>query len=46
MHASINSMKLYGKILQAKPTAMPSTPLDNSRGNLTGKVSGSLFRPS
>ena len=44
--ASINSQKLCGKILQARPTAIPSTPCANNKGNFIGKVTGSRLRPS
>ena len=43
---SINSMKLWGNILHAKPTAIPSTPEASNNGNFTGSVIGSRFRPS
>jgi hypothetical protein len=46
IEASINSLKLCGKIFVAKPTAIPSTPCANTKGNFTGKVIGSLFLPS
>ena len=46
MLASMSSMKLCGSVLHANPTAMPSTPEASKRGNLTGRTSGSLFRPS
>ncbi len=35
-----------GNTLVAKPTAIPSTPCANTKGNLTGNVIGSLLRPS
>ena len=46
MEASISSLKLCGRISQANPTAMPFAPCASKRGNLTGKVSGSIFLPS
>ncbi len=46
MDASISSQKLCGRILQASPTAIPSTPCASNKGNLTGSVTGSLLRPS
>ena len=42
----MSSLKLCGRILQARPTAMPSTPWASSSGNFTGRVTGSLLRPS
>ena len=44
--ASIISIKLCGRILQANPTAIPSAPCANKTGNLAGSVSGSLALPS
>ena len=44
--ASISSLKLCGSNLEASPTAIPSTPCANNRGNFTGNVTGSLFLPS
>ena len=29
-----------------RPTAIPSTPRTNNKGNFTGKLSGSFFLPS
>ncbi len=46
MEASISSLKLWGSILEARPTAMPSTPCASNRGNFMGRVSGSWLRPS
>jgi len=46
MDASISSLKLWGSIFDESPTAIPSAPNASRRGNLTGKVTGSLFRPS
>ena len=46
MEASINSTKLCGRILVDKPTAIPSAPWANNRGNMTGKLIGSFLRPS
>ena len=46
MVASINSLKLCGSIFDARPTAIPSTPSARRSGNLTGRATGSLFRPS
>ena len=43
---SINSIKLCGKILVDKPTAIPSPPWAKSKGNLTGKFIGSFLLPS
>ncbi|MPM47039.1 hypothetical protein SDC9_93747 [bioreactor metagenome] len=44
--ASHSSLKLCGKILEVRPTAIPSVPCASSSGNLAGSVTGSLFRPS
>ena len=44
--ASINSIKLWGSIFVDNPTAIPSAPCANSKGNLIGKDSGSSFLPS
>ncbi len=46
MAASTSSMKLCGSILDASPTAIPSTPCTSNKGNFTGSVTGSLFLPS
>ena len=46
MAASHNSLKLCGRIFDDRPTAMPSAPCAKSRGNLAGRVMGSLLRPS
>ena len=46
MEASISSLKLWGRILVERPTAIPSTPWANNKGNLTGNVSGSFPLPS
>ena len=43
MDASQSSLKLWGSILDERPTAIPSTPCASSKGNLTGRVTGSLF---
>ena len=46
IQASISSLKLWGNILEARPTAIPSTPWANNKGNFIGKVMGSRLRPS
>ena len=46
MEASISSQKLCGKILVESPTAIPSAPCANNKGNFMGKFTGSFFRPS
>ena len=46
MDASHSSLKLCGSILDESPTAIPSTPCASKSGNFTGKVIGSLLRPS
>ena len=46
MDASISSLKLCGRILEERPTAIPSTPCASNSGNLTGSVTGSRLRPS
>lgn len=39
-------IEVMGSILEERPTAIPSTPCARSKGNFTGRVTGSLFRPS
>ena len=46
IEALINSIKLCGNILVESPTAIPSTPCAKTKGNLTGRLTGSLLRPS
>ena len=46
IEASISSIKLWGRILQARPTAIPSAPWFSNIGNFTGRYCGSLFLPS
>ena len=46
MAASIISLKLWGRIFDERPTAIPSTPWARRRGNFMGRVTGSLSRPS
>ena len=46
MQALISSTKLWGRIFDARPTAMPSEPCASSSGNLIGSVTGSSLRPS
>ncbi len=46
MAALISSTKLWGRIFEASPTAMPSDPWASSSGNLMGSVTGSSLRPS
>ena len=45
MAASQISQKLWGRIFDDSPTAMPSAPCASSSGNFTGSVMGSLLRP-
>jgi hypothetical protein len=40
------SLKLCGRILVERPTAMPSAPSRRTSGNLAGRVTGSRVRPS
>ena len=44
--ASTNSLKLWGGILVAIPTAIPFVPLANKLGNKEGKTTGSDSLPS
>ena len=46
MAASQISQKLWGRIFELRPTAIPSAPCASSKGNFTGRVIGSLFLPS
>ena len=46
MAASMISLKLWGRIFEERPTAIPSTPWAKSSGNFIGSVTGSLSRPS
>ena len=43
---SINSIKLWGKTFVDNPTAIPSAPWANSKGNFRGKLTGSFLLPS
>ena len=43
---SITSPKLWGGILVAIPTAIPTEPETNKLGNLAGKTVGSCSEPS
>ena len=44
--ASITSPRLWGGILVAMPTAMPSQPVTSRCGNCAGSTTGSLRCPS
>ena len=44
--AVITSDKLWGGILVAIPTAMPSAPIRSKLGRLAGKTVGSFWEPS
>src|SRR5439155_10823913 len=44
--ASSSSGKLWGRILQDMPTAMPSVPSISSSGSFDGSATGSWLRPS
>ena len=44
--ASINSLKLCGNIFVDNPTAIPSAPCANNKGNITGRFTGSFLLPS
>ena len=46
IQAEISSLKLCGRIFEAKPTAIPSVPCASKSGNLMGSVTGSSLRPS
>ena len=43
---SITSLRLWGGIFVAMPTAMPTEPLQSRFGNLEGSTAGSLRRSS
>ena len=42
IEASISSQKLCGNILVERPTAMPSAPCANNKGNFTKKATGRI----
>ena len=44
--ASISSIKLCGSTFVESPTAIPSAPCANNKGNITGRLIGSFRRPS
>ena len=46
IEALSSSLKLWGIIFVARPTAMPSAPCARSSGNFIGRFTGSFFRPS
>ena len=46
IEASMSSLKLCGKTLVERPTAIPSAPCAKSNGNFTGRLLGSARRPS
>jgi len=46
MAARQRSLKLCGRILVERPTAIPSAPSRRTIGNLAGRVMGSFARPS
>ena len=44
--ASRSSTKLWGRMREERPTAMPSVPSISSSGSREGRATGSLPRPS
>jgi hypothetical protein len=44
--AAVTSLRLWGGMLVAMPTAMPELPLTSSEGNNAGSTVGSLSEPS